>query len=646
MNAATHPFVRRTGLLFCLLFCALDLPSAKADVRDAARRLPDDTVVMVSVESVRDLRDALKRTSWYELYQDPAMQPLVRQIQEKVRQRVAEGIKKFWQEMELDAPPEEIPWPEGRLVLGFSVSGGAAQAGASGSAADTAEDTGLHVVLLADMGSRVEQARELMRALSADAGDSGDTVERRDVGGMELDVITAEEKSDYLRVCTGVKDTWLLVNFNTNDNMSFIESVAKRLGRSLPGHLGEKPGFASAVRALGEADVFVFVNADGLKQLAADKAKDKGKAKTMIEGLGLDNVTALATTLQIAGRRNQNTCTKTLLAVQGAKQGVPALLSPASAPLRLNDRLVTQDAVGFLCANVEPAGWYDGIAGIVRKAVFFDIHMMVQAVMMATAQGGGQPPVQFRDEVLGQMAAPFFATWKADRPYTTSTTAKVLMGFSVRDADRLDAAVSRVHHAFSGGREDLRRELLGHTLYLLPTPGSMGPEGTGATPPGTGQRQIQFPLATFQGGGAFAVAGDHIVFGPVEEVEQAMRSLQKDPARPLTSDPMFRYAREYLPSQAAAYYYRNDRLNAEMAWAMVQQAVQEMSNPPAGAPEKERVPLNPIVILLQELGRYVDWSELPDFKAMEKYWGATVGFVQARSEGIYCETTVLKPRPQ
>ena len=96
MNAATHPCVRFTSLLFCLLFCTLDLPSAKADVRDAARRLPGDTVVMVSVESVRDLRDALRRTSWYEFCQDPAMQPLVRQVQEKVRARVAEGIKKFW----------------------------------------------------------------------------------------------------------------------------------------------------------------------------------------------------------------------------------------------------------------------------------------------------------------------------------------------------------------------------------------------------------------------------------------------------------------------------------------------------------------------------------------------------------------------
>jgi hypothetical protein len=51
----------------------------------------------------------------------------------------------------------------------------------------------------------------------------------------------------------------------------------------------------------------------------------------------------------------------------------------------------------------------------------------------------------------------------------------------------------------------------------------------------------------------------------------------------------------------------------------------------------------PVRKTLKTLLQYVDVSQLPDFQAVEKYWGASVGFLQSRPEGLYWESTSLKP---
>ena len=85
----------------------------------------------------------------------------------------------------------------------------------------------------------------------------------------------------------------------------------------------------------------------------------------------------------------------------------------------------------------------------------------------------------------------------------------------------------------------MRRELLNQTLYLLPSGGPAMASEDGNSP------GIQ--AASQEQGMAFSVAGDSLVFGQVDEVEQAIRNQQKEPQDSLASDPMFRYAKESLP---------------------------------------------------------------------------------------------------
>jgi len=600
--------------------------AARADVMESARMLPDDTMVMLSVESVTDLRAALEKTSLYGLYKDPAMQPLVTEAEKKVRELVDTKLKEFWQGAKIENPPSQIPYPEGRLVLGISLFKETV------ADANTDEpgggDVGFRFAVLADMGGRAEQTRQMIRSLSASAENAGTTVARREIGGVELNIIAAKEDSDDPTLYYGFKDNWLLVLGDTAERADFAESVARRMGRNLPGGLADKAGLRAAAKTLGEAQLFTFVNADAIRSLVTSLIPNKPNTERIIQALGLHNVTGISTAVQIAGSRNQEMVSRMLIGIEGAKTGIPALLGDASGPLKLNNRFMTRDAVGFVCANYTPVKLFDGIGKILQSAVFMDINMLVQAGMAPTAGEGGQPPVQLRDDVLAQMAAPLFVTWRMDKPYTFAGITRILAGLPVQDAARLDTALGRIHQAFLGTQPDLKRDLLNHTLYLLPTGGS----------PADTDEEVSAAEGTRPSDGsvAFSVAGDHLVVGQVGEVEQALRSLQKEPEASLASDPMFRDARESLPSQACAYVYQNDRLNTEITWTALKQMAGQ-------APEQDDESGNPIVALLQKAKAYVDLNKLPEFKAVEKYWGASVGFLQSRPEGLYWESIALRP---
>jgi len=631
-----HRVGRLVILSFCFIVGALFAPAAQADVLESARLLPDDTMVMLSIESIAGLKAALEKTSLHALYKDPVIRPLLADAEEKIRKSFDEGLKEFWKEIEVDNPPREIPTPQGRVIVGLSVVVQQPDAGASEN--DPGPDAIVRLVLLADMGDQAEQTKRLIRSLFDSARDNGATTQRREVAGIQMSLFDPLEDSDDQVVAYGMRRNWLVIGVDLPQNLDYVESVARRLSRTLPGSLADKPDLRRATRTLGEAEAFAYVNADAVRSLVAGMVPDKVKVERMTKALGLDNVTSLASAVQIAGHKTLNVSVKTLIGVEGPKRGIPALLSPASAPLRLNDRLVTRDAIGFACANYDPPKLFDGIAKMVMEMVFLDLNVIAQAPMAATAQEGGQPPVHLRDDVLAQAAAPLFVTWTMDKPYTELTGLKFLMGLSLRDGDQLDAALGRIHGAFLGSDESLQRELLDRTLYLFPDESYAEEfeEAEGPAPDAGAETSDQL---------AFSVTGENLVFGQVDAVEQAIRSRKTSAGKPIASDPMFRYARKHLPGQAGLYYYRNDRRDAEIAWTALKQLAKEHAQASQDQSEEDEefeFP-DPLAMLVATINEYVDLNRLPEFNTVAKYWGATVGFVQNRPEGIYTETLTLKP---
>jgi hypothetical protein len=637
MRVVKQLSIVRIAVISGLLLCASFLPAARGDVLESARMLPNDTVAMISVESVQDLQAALEKTSFYSLYKDPAIQQVIAPAEKKIRAQIDTALKDFWHEAKLENPPEQIPYPEGRIVLGLSLLPRPTRSNVSITASPSAESGNeekeedeaeadadlpvlIQVALLADMGSRAAQARQVVQALSANIIGPNGTMQKKELAGVAMDIRMPAAGKDEPTISYGFKDNWLLVTLDETNRPDFTEAVARRIGRTLPDSLADKPGFRAATQTLGDAQIFFFVNLDAVKTLVVGQAKDKAKVESVLKGLGLTNVTSLASAVRIAGNPGQEMCAKALLGIQGAATGLPALLSPASASLKVNNRLLTRDAMGFVTANLELAQLFDDLNKIVQQAAYQDLNMIVQAMLGGTAGEGGQPPVRLRDDVLAQIGTPLLVTWKIQTPYTPASHFQFLVALPVRDGNRLDVALSRIHKALLGPDPKQRREFLDRTLYLLPMP---GPDATNHL--------------------AFAVAGDHLVFGRVGDVEQAIRNLQKEPDDSLASDPVFRAAREHLPSQAGMFFYRNDRRNGEFSWAVLKDAIRGLVDKAKAEKGDASDPVGKVVKMVVES---IDLSQLPDFKTVEKYWGATVGFLQKRPEGLYWETIALKPVQQ
>ena len=126
----------------------------------------------------------------------------------------------------------------------------------------------------------------------------------------------------------------------------------------------------------------------------------------------------------------------------------------------------------------------------------------------------------------------------------------------------------------------------------------------------------------------------------------AIRDLHRENFESLKSDPMYQHVARNLPDQAGIFYYENSQANMEHTWWMIKKSAREK---PAS---DENITLNLGVglgsnsgltstqILLQSLAGYIDFSSLPDYQSVKKYFGASVGFVTNTDEADY----FLKPK--
>ena len=120
----------------------------------------------------------------------------------------------------------------------------------------------------------------------------------------------------------------------------------------------------------------------------------------------------------------------------------------------------------------------------------------------------------------------------------------------------MDTALARLHQTYlSDMGPDLQREMLGHTLYLLPAM-ELDVKVDGDNMADT-SADIHYALA---------VINSELVIGQLDDLEQLIRDTRKDHRENLTQDPMFKQVRRQLPSQAGQFSYTNLRLCAEFGW--------------------------------------------------------------------------------
>jgi len=439
-------------------------------------------------------------------------------------------------------------------------------------------------------------------------------------------------------VAYAFKDTTLLVG---NDVELVTGVLARMSGAQLPS-LADDSDRAEAIRTIGGGgDLYGCVSAKRIVDIikAAAPQEEKQKVERLIGALGFDNVSSAAMTLEIAPDESTQLRVKGVLAVRGPKRGIIAMLTPITATTA-SSLTSRPGLVSFFSANYDLGKMYDQMLQIMQAAGGPPIDMQVQMMMAMTAVNdtAGRPPVNFRQEVLGQLGYPVVVTTHLSKPYTDPGSSKIMFSLAARQAGVLDTTMSRIHWAMSRGNKDLRRELLGSTIYVVP------PFMSDPSSPKIG----------------FTVAGGRFVVGGIEGVEQAIRDLRREDLQTIQADPMYRYAAGHLPSQAGAWWYENKQIAAEAQWVQIKQAARKSAAESGDDEDQDNkeiavgigasfgsgiIAMTPMGQFLEAMKRYCDFSQLPDFDSVRKYFGASIGYVKETDSGIYLEAIELKSPP-
>ncbi|MCF7957473.1 MAG: hypothetical protein K9M57_03385, partial [Phycisphaerae bacterium] len=482
-----------------------------------------------------------------------------------------------------------------------------------------------------DLGDNIAIARKISLNITQKAAQEGLVRDLQTVRDVPITILKKSQESDadFDTFCYGFMDNQLILG----SSLKYIRQTLMLIdGVAMP-QLSNNENFISMNQALGSADLRGYLNVKRLLDVIRNTMPPEGLSpfNRQMATMGIDNIEGVGMTMQLMPERNIQLKSKVLVSIKGEKKGIPALMVPASSPVRPN-RMLKKGLASFMTANYDMGTLYDGITKIAWSISGMNPAPMIQGAMMATGGPQGSNPVNFREEFIGQLVKPLTVGVGFEKPYTASDSMKLFMSIGVKDGEVLDKALARIHSTFlAPGQKEMQRELLNSTLYLLPNPFAMMLAAQAG--------QLSNAQNSFL---AMAVVGDQLVFSTDKAVEQTIRDLRRSDIETMATDPMYQYASGYLPEMAGIYFYGNSQISTEKDWVILKEAAKKMAENPNDS-DDTMIPLIPfggsamMTSLVKEMREIIDFNLLPDFEVVQKYFGPTVGYVSNRDDGIYVE---------
>ncbi|MCG3180474.1 MAG: hypothetical protein BIFFINMI_02836 [Phycisphaerae bacterium] len=648
MRANRRPFtIAGRWLLAALFVCGLiaTAPTVRA-ADDPASVLPDDTLLYLVVPSVDKLKADFKKTNVYGLYKDPAMQPFVGPAEAKIRAKVDEKLAEAWKKMGLEEPPKEVPVPTGRVALGLRMvlkkkSFTFTQYDDDGKPFQKTQEYTApepEFVIWAQMGDRLATAKQLIeKAAEKSVNDEGYRRQTDNIRGTDVVILTppAPDKdkgnSKDEPVCYAIRGDTIVAS---NSEEFFRNTIARIGGAEAGATLADNAGFKSISRKLGadSANVLLFVNAQAIIKMVRDKAGEKGREQIekVIGTLGLDGLTGLGVAMNVGASPVEDFRVRALVGMRGERKGVLALLTPASRPVR-GQKMLTSDLVGFLVANYDIGRIVTEGAKLAEALTGQPVGQMMQGAMEQTAEGeGGRPAVNLQQELLGQMSGPVQVLVWAHKPYAAPDSMQLLVTLGLRDAKTFATALGRIHTTFiAQGNKETQQDFQGTTIFLLK---SLPIPGLG------GAVQKDNPIS-------MAVSGSDLLLGGLKRVQQSIRDGGRQDLKSIEADAMYQHAARMLPPQAGLVFYENGVVAGERSWVQLKQLAKKAAQGGEGGEGGDDGPsgFNPMVQVVKEIQKYADFNALPDFGAVKKYFGASVGYLVDTDEGLLLDMVSVKP---
>jgi hypothetical protein len=447
------------------------------------------------------------------------------------------------------------------------------------------------------------------------------------------------------------------------ESLKFVIAQVKGAGSPT---LADSDDYKSTLRAVsssGAGQIDIYVNIKQIIQTvtAQDEA---GILKGILTNLGLDNVTSFAFSIDVGSGPDGSTSGKALLKIDGAKKGICKLLEFESGPVQVPRFIpASANSVSFVNLNVKKA--FDEIVKIVT-AFSPEIAMMLN-MPLSPPGPGGEPPLQLKTGIIDHLGSQIVVAQSMEGSVAGAGAQGMpkpdsLLAPAVTNRAALEKALLSIHsNMLAPDDPEARRELLGHTIYridllslmMFGLGGGLEDAEPMQAPAGTEMPEIEMPemdmemdmempeMPTL----AFTVTDTHLIFAGEDAIERAIRTLSSGGGKSLASAEWFAQAKAAIPSAVGLAGLQNSEAFGELAWSTLRSMEMTGEGEPgalalvglAGAASPQ--------MLLSLVGAdQLDFSLLPDFDAVRKYFGLSASYGIARQDGFFFGFEYINPK--
>jgi hypothetical protein len=635
----THklPFVL---ILFCscAIMCFYSSSSVRAGtLAKTAKLIPPETIMLVDVDDFDRLRTQFEGTNFYKLTKDPAMAGFVDDFKTKWREKIRKPDNEL---LRIIADIDALP--EGRVAAAFVLNEQINK--------DANEPP---LLLVTQWGQTIGKIKEAVDKMVEKAIEDGAHRQTENYRGVSVTTII-RRSSAALSYCF-IDDC--LIGSMDLDVLKFVIAQIKGADSAT---LADDADYTAAMKAAElstQAQIDLYVNIKQIVKIIIAE-DDTGKTKTTISNLGLDNVTSFGCSIgpgtSTAG--SNTSFGKAFLKVRGEKKGVCKMLDIESATLRVPQFIQpSAHSVSFVNLNIKKA--YNELGNILNSISPQLAAMMYMPLLPPSPQG--EPPLQLKADIVDHLGSQIIIAQSIDEPpsdISEPKQKKSLIALAIENRSALEKSLSLLHGTLlTANNPDARRELLGHTIYLI-DPAAIFPAS-----PKRPKRPMQIPgRGTPQGGNppetptmpklAFTVTDTHLIFAGESAVEQVIRALNSTENLSVSSAQWFNRAKSTIPSVVGLASLQNDAALGEFFWSELRELKKETSkskdtdsSTKIGVGVSSGSPF-PQLVLSQAGSDLFDFSLLPEFDEVRKYFGLFAFYGLSKPDGFFFELKYLNPR--
>jgi len=629
-----------TLMIFCsyaLVLLWTPAPVRAVTLPETAKLLPPETVLLVDVQNMSRLKKQFEETNFYKLYKDPAMAPFFDDLKTKWREISRERKNKPFG---LIAGIDELPEGRAALALVFNER-----------LKDANEPP---LLLIIQWGENINKIKEAVDKTVKQSVEDGSHRKTEDYRGVDITTII-RPSSKAFNFCF-IEDC--LIAATDLDVLKFVIAQVKGAGSPT---LADDTDYSSTMRAVKlqdseQIDCYVNIKQIIKKTIDADTARRATatsrqtlKPEMIIGNLGLDNVTSFGCSIRpgaVPTASAGSSFGKAYLRIRGQKKGVPKMLEVESAPLR-TPRFIPNSvySVSFMNLNINNA--YSELGNILSSFSPQLAALMYMPLIPAGPQG--EPPMQIKTGVVDHLGSQIIIAQSISEPVSGADitgTETSLIAVAIENRGALEKSLSLLHgKMLAANNPDASRQFLGHTIYLLDFQGFLPGLMPGAGRPMQNPIGREIPKMPKY---AFTVTDTHLIFSKESSVEQALRTLNSTENVSVGSERWFNIAKSSVPSLAGLVTLQNDTVSGKYLWSGMRNLSKQMKN----KDKESNIGMGvggragsviPKMMFAQGGFDLFDFSLLPEFDAVKKYFGLSALYGISKSDGFFFEFKCLNP---